>query len=135
MIKKRVEKRAKEISEKFKLKNIKIIGASSFVNFFGKESLGLRQIRGMGNLFLIGGPENVLFFEMWKPKREVFIPIREITGYEITKWHLKKTKGRPLLKVLFTNEKGEADSVAWLLSNLDEWKGFMDKIVENNQKK
>ena len=105
------------------------------MNFFGKESLGLRQIRGIGNLFLLGGPENVLFFEMWKPKREIFIPIRKITGCEITKWHLKKTKGKPLLKILFTNEKGNADSVAWLLSNLDEWKGFMDKIVEGNQKK
>ena len=135
MIKKRVDKRARFLSEKFKSNNIKVIAASSFVNFFGKESLGLRQIRGMGNLFLIGGPENVLFFEMWKPKREVFIPIGKITGYDITKWYLGKTKGRPLLKILFTNENGKADSVAWLIRNLDEWKGFMDKIVENNQKK
>lgn len=52
MIKKRVDKRAKELMEKFKSENIEIIGASSLVNFFGKESLGVRQVRGMGNLFL-----------------------------------------------------------------------------------
>jgi hypothetical protein len=132
VIKKRVDKRAKELSEKFKSENIEIIGASSFVNFFGKESLGIRQTRGMGNLFLT---KDVLFFEMWKPKREFNIPIGKITGCEITKWHLKKSKGKNLLKVLFTNEKGEKDSVAWLIRNLDEWKSFMDKIVENNQKK
>ena len=135
MIKKRVDKRAKELMENFRVKNIEIIGACSFVNFFGKESLGMRQIRGMGNIFLLGKPEYRLYFEMWKPKREFNIPIVNITGCEITKWHLKKSKNRPLLKILFTNEKGEADSVAWLIRNLNEWKDSIDKIVEKNQKK
>jgi len=87
-------------------------------NFFGQESLKLRQVRGNGVLVLT--PE-VLYFEMWVPRKVLQIPITDIIDIEVTKWHLKKTKNRDLLKVHFMNMSGEPDSAAWLVNNLDFW--------------
>ena len=87
-------------------------------NFFGQESLKLKQVRGNGVLILT---PSELFFEMWLPKRIFQIPITDIIEIEKTKWHLKKTKSRDLLKIIFTNPTGEIDSAAWLIRDLDMW--------------
>ena len=109
-------KRSKSILEKFEGKDI--IRALVGANFFGQESLKLRQVRGNG-VFVLTSKE--LYFEMWMPKRVYRIPIYSIIDIEETKWHLKKTKSRPLLKVIFTNPTGETDSAAWIVKDLDLW--------------
>lgn len=118
-------KRAKEVLDKSKGKDV--LGVSSSANFFGQESLGVTQLRGNGVLVLTN---EELYFEMWLPKREFHIPISSIVDIETPKSHLGKTKFRPLLKVVFKNEKGEIDSVAWLLRNVPHWKEGLKKLSQ-----
>jgi hypothetical protein len=124
-VKKLEKKRAREVLDRFKDKQI--YGVSSNASFFGQESLSMTQIRGNGVLVLT---ENELFFQMWAPEKELGIKITDITGVEIPRTFLGKTKGKPLLKVLFKNEKGESDSAAWLVNKLSDWQTAMDKIAK-----
>ncbi len=100
----------------------KCVGA----NFYGQESLGVRQIRGNGVLLLTN---DELIFELWLPKRILRIPISSIIGLDQTKWHLKKTKGVNLLKVLFTNEENNADSAAWQVRDIEDWNSFLRSLI------
>ena len=118
-------KRTRSILERHK--NKEIILTSIGANFFGQESIGLKQVRGNGILILT---EQEVIFEMWIPKKELFIPLSTIKKIEIAKWHLKKTKSRPLLKIHFINDKGALDSAAWLISDLEDWiQAIKSKIV------
>ncbi|MHA1121367.1 MAG: hypothetical protein ACTSPC_00965 [Candidatus Heimdallarchaeota archaeon] len=119
--------RSKSILKKFGDKDIirVFVGA----NFFGQESLKLRQVRGNGVLVLTS---KELYFEMWIPKRVFRIPLYSIIDFEETKWHLRKTKNRPLLKIIFTNQKGETDSAAWIVRDLDLW---VNDILSQMKKK
>lgn len=83
-------------------------------NFFGQESLGMGQIRGNGTLVITD--EN-LYFQLWLPKREFWIPLNSITAIEMPRSHLGKSKLRPLLKVVFQNEQDQRDSMAWLVAD------------------
>ena len=87
-------------------------------NFFGIESEGMTQMRGNGTLILT---DEELYFQMWIPGRELSIRLDRISGTDIVKKHLGKTKLRPLLKVIFRNRKGEHDSAAWLVENPRVW--------------
>jgi hypothetical protein len=119
-------KRSKDIISKFN--EVDILQIHAGANFFGQESKGLRQIRGNGVLILT---EHELYFEMWVPKNRICrILIRDIIQIEITKWHLKKTKSRPLLKVIFTNNLGKKDSGAWLVRDLDNWIETIQRLVD-----
>ena len=111
-------KRIKEILEPFDGVQVKISAKS--VNYLGQESKGLGQVRGNGCLVLT---ESELFYEMWAPKRILRIPLNNIKSVENPppKWHLKKSKGRPLLKVHFINDEGKEDSAAWIVPYLDQW--------------
>jgi len=81
-------------------------------NSFGVQSQGVTQVRGNGVLLLT---PRELRFRMWAPARRQDIPLNRIVGTEVARSHLGKTKGRPLLKVRFTNGQGADDSVAFLV--------------------
>jgi len=117
-------RRAHEVVSQFKEK--KIHGVTSSANFFGQQSKGMGQVRGNGVLVLT---EDELYFQLYAPKRELAISYAALRGVEVVESFLGKTKFRPLLKVDFVNEQGEADAVAWLVSNLDQWKTGLQKIV------
>ena len=123
-IKKLQARRTKEVLEKFKSKTILDIKPSA--NFFGQESLGYTQIRGNGVLILT---EDELYFEMWTPKRAFRIPISSIQTIDTPRTHLGKTKGHRLIKVTYQNEKGEIDSMAWLVKDLDIYKKSLEEII------
>lgn len=123
------KKRNNEIIAKFQERDILLI--SKEANYFGQESLGLKQIRGNGVLILT--PEK-LFFEMYSPKRKLAINLDSIFEIEKTKWHLKKTKGVPLFKVYFFDEKGEKDSVAWIVKDTDLWITHIEQLLEKKSK-
>jgi hypothetical protein len=112
------KKRIKEIFEPFK--GVPMTKFAQTVNYFGQESKGLGQVRGNGSLILT---DSELYFEMWAPKRVLRIPKHMIKLVENPppKWHLKKSKGRPLLKIHFTNEQGIEDSAAWIVPELEDW--------------
>jgi len=103
-----------------------IIKKCEGANFFGQESLGVRQVRGNGVLLLTN---DELIFEYWVPKRILRIPISKIHGLEQTKWHLKKTKGVNLLKVRFTNKENEEDSGAWWVTDIEDWNKFLESLI------
>ena len=110
------KKRRKSILEN--MKNEKIILGPVPANNFGQESKGKRQVRGLGLLFLT---DKELYFGMYVPKKDFHILIDHIQGISTPKWHLGKTRSKPLLKLTFTNNEGELDSLAWQVKDLDLW--------------
>lgn len=116
MVKKLFQKRIIEILNKFKDKNI--ILSLNNANFFGQQSRKSTQVRGNGVLILTAED---LYFEMWRPKKILQIPISSVLKIEITKSFLHKSVFRKLLKVVFTNQEGEEDAAAWWVTSLDKW--------------
>ena len=128
MLKKLFKKRILEIHDKLEEENILIF--DDMVNFFGLESLGIWKTRGNGVLMLT---EEELLFGMWKPKKELIIPVKSITKISNPKSHMHKSVFKPLLKVIFKNEKGNDDSAAWLVHDLNRWNEILnDLILKNN---
>jgi len=127
MLKKLFRKRINEIHEKFKDKKILLVDDIS--NFFGLESLDVWKIRGNGVLLLT---EEELFFGIWKPQKELSIPIKSIINITNPKSHMHRSIFRPLLKVTFKNINGENDSAAWYVQNLDKWSDVISKLVSKN---
>jgi hypothetical protein len=126
MVKRLFKKRIEEIIAKFQ--GNEILKLSESANYFGLESKGVRQIRGNGVLILT---KKKLYFEMWaKPKTIVEIPINSIQKIERAKSHLRKNIIQKLLKVYFVNEKGNLDSVAWMVRDLEEWIQFLENMKQ-----
>lgn len=124
MVARMFKKRIKEILAKFQ--ENEIVKVSESANYFGLESKGVKQIRGNGVLILT---KEKLYFEMWvRPKTIIEIPNNSIQKIESVKSHLKKSRFQKLLKVIFTTERGNVDSVAWLVRDLDEWMRFLEKM-------
>lgn len=123
MVRKLFQKRINDIMDKFKGKDI-IISLKS-ANFFGQQSLKSLQTRGNGVLILT---HKDLYFEMWHPKKVLQIPTSAILKVEITKSFLHKSVFKKLLKVVFQNESGEEDAVAWWVTSLDKWIEELEKV-------
>ena len=123
MVKKLFQKRISETLDKFKDKNI--ILSLNNANFFGQQSHKSTQVRGNGVLILTAED---LYFEMWRPKKILQIPISSVLNIEITKSFLHKSVFRKLLKVVFTNQEGEEDAAAWWVTSLDKWTEELEKL-------
>jgi hypothetical protein len=87
-------------------------------NSLGVESQGKAQVRGNGNLALTA---DELVFAQWVPNRVTRIPRSSILGVTTATSHLGKSLGRPLLKVAWTNERAERDSIALWVRDPDGW--------------
>lgn len=98
-------------------------------NCFGVESRGMAQVRGNGCLCL--GSEQLVFV-LWLPRRMLEIPRSKLIGVEQVKSHLGKTKFVPLLKVIFTNDAGDEDSVAWTVRDLPRWMEELQSVCGAN---
>lgn len=90
----------------------------SDANSFGVESGGAWQVRGNGNLALT---EDELLFAQWVPNRLLRIPRDSIAEVTTVGSHLGKTIRRDLLKVAWTTELGERNSIALWVRDLDGW--------------
>jgi len=123
LVKKLFQKRINEILDEFKDKII-ILSVNN-ANFFGQQSRKSTQVRGNGVLILTAED---LYFEMWRPKKILQIPISSILKIEITKSFLHKSLFRKLLKVVFTNQEGEEDAAAWWVTSLDKWIEELEKV-------
>ena len=108
----------------------KIIHSDSFANYFGLESQGIKQIRGNGILILT---EKELYFELYLPKKTITIPINQITKIETPRSHLGKSKLKKLLKIIYTNQNLEKDSIAWLVKQLPRWIENIENIIERKE--
>ncbi len=100
----------------------RIVAIDEGANSFGVESRGPWQIRGNG--CLAASDEEVVFV-MWLPRRTLRFPRDRITGVERAWSHLGKTIGRPLLRVRFTGDDGQPDSVAWFVRDLPAWEAAL----------
>ena len=87
-------------------------------SFFGQESRGVIQMRGNGTLILT---DTELIFERWVPNTTFRVPLKSIQGIERPTSFLGKTRFAPLLKVVFSNEAMNPDSMAWQVRDLDGW--------------
>jgi hypothetical protein len=87
-------------------------------NSLGVESAGPWQVRGNGSLVLT---EDELLFAQWVPKRLLRIPRHSIVEASKANSHLGKWIGRPLLKITWTRDDGEEDSIALWVKDLDRW--------------
>lgn len=103
----------------------RILMMDETANFFGLESAGARQARGNGCLALTD--QEVLFLQ-WVPRRELRIERARITGVESPTWHLGKSRGHPLLKILFTDERQAPDSAAWQVRDLEGWRTALNEL-------
>jgi hypothetical protein len=100
------------------LQGLELLLEEPGANSFGVESGGPWQVRGNGNLALT---EDELLFAQWVPDRLLRIPRRSIIEVSQTNSHLGKRIGRPLLRVAWTRDDGEEDSIAFWVKDLDRW--------------
>jgi hypothetical protein len=92
-------------------------------NFYGQESAGAAQMRGNGTLVLT---DTELYFERLWPRREYRISLAAIERVEIPSSYLGKTNFQPLLKVVFRNDAGQLDSMAWLVPDVESLKDRLE---------
>ena len=116
-----------EIHEKYEKEKVLIF--DDMANFFGLESLGIWKVRGNGVLLLT---DEELLFGMWKPKKDLIIPVKSITEITNPKSHMHRSVFRPLLKVIFINETGNNDSAAWFVQDLNEWNEILNGLILKN---
>lgn len=126
IIRRDLTRRAEDVLHKFQ--NKQILGVSSNANYFGRESLGMKQVRGNGILVLTN---NELYYQMLLPREELSIPLDHIIGIEDTVSFLGKSRSMPLLKVVFKTEKG-TDSAAWLMKDVNHWKSILVELMDKS---
>lgn len=95
------------------------------VNFFGVESIGMKQVRGNAILILT---EKVLVCRLIAPVRWTEIRIETISGIEHPRSFLGKSKGKELLVVNFTNDKGEPDALGFLVKDPQQWATEINRL-------
>jgi len=114
VIRKILKNRSAGIGRKFEGREI--LYSSPGASYFGRESAGLWQVRGNGDLIIT--PDEV-YFEMWFPKRILVIPMHSVVSVETPKSFKGRSVFRPLLKISFSDEIGRKDSVAWYVKDLE----------------
>lgn len=94
-------------------------------NLFGQESKGVGQIGGTGVLVVT---DSEVYFERYLPKAEFHIPLSSIQSIETPDKYLGKSIGSPLIKLNFTNEQGQADSIVWWVADVESLKTLLESI-------
>jgi len=112
----------KKIAQRYSGQNIILKEESA--NFFGKESLKSKQVRGNGILILT---ENEIYFSMFMPRKEIIVSIDSIHSIDTPISFLGKTKFKPLLKINFEARQEVQDSAAWLVRDVEKWKKEIQK--------
>lgn len=95
-----------------------VVLVDKMANFFGRQSLGMTQLRGNG--CLVASDDDLLFVQLM-PLRAFEIPRKDITAVETPSSFLAKSRFTPLLKLDFTTSDGQRDSAAWQVRDLDAW--------------
>lgn len=122
MLRRQFAERERVARERFPNAKMIIRGA----NFFGQQSLGVTQGRGNGILVLT---DTELYFERLLPRKEFHIPLAAIQSIETPTSFLTKTVFRPLLKVVFQNDAGQIDAMAWYMEDVEGTKRTIEGAI------
>jgi hypothetical protein len=87
-------------------------------DFYGQESMGPRQVRGVGMLALTA--DELVFFQLVKDA-DVRVPRSAITGVEVGREFLGKTHNRDLLLITWASGEEEPDQVAFHIDDMATW--------------
>lgn len=117
--------RSLEVSASASYRSADVLMKDTRVNFFGIESVGVRQIRGMGSLVLT---RTHLHFFRYFPRLDITIAVDSITEVALAGSHLSKLASRhQLLKVKFSTNDNE-DSIAWSVAEVHSWKSQIEAL-------
>ncbi len=92
------------------------------VMFRAQESYGYSQTSGTAYMVLT---EQALYFELVLLDRSLMIPRSKITDVDKVYRLLGVSPGRLMLKISFTDEKGQADAIAVTMPDMDVWAGAL----------
>ena len=109
-------KQANQLLEEFKEENI--VAYTSAANYIGVESSGYEQVRGNSFLMLTS---QFLLLERLAPRKRLMIPLRKIFRVDQVASFLGRRNIKPILRVAFTNDEGEQDTLGILLKDPDKW--------------
>ena len=93
--------------------------ATEHIRFRAIESSGYSQTQGMGYIALT---EDFLYFELILLDLVVNVPVLQLQGAEFV-FRLKGVSpAKKMLRIMFKNEKGEDDSIAINVKDMEAWK-------------
>jgi len=95
-------------------------------NFSGFSSKRGGQIRG--NCLLALYPDEIIFI-MWAPRKVIRIPMRSVSHVDTVRNHAGRWLPYPQLHIVYTDETGAVDGVAWALSHPEHWVETVMSIV------
>ena len=98
--------------------------------YVARESDGLSHFRGIGYLVLT---EKELFFERQLKSIIIHIPISSIISIGKTKRLGGQSPGPLMLKVIFKDQSGETDAIAWKVRELDGWIAKLTELVNHGK--
>ncbi len=94
-----------------------ILKSTVSANYFGRQSLGGRQVKGNGALVLT---KDTLYFKRAVPHLEIIIPLTSILEISMPRSFNGRSVGGKLLCVEYKKEQ-EQDAIAWSLPGTGEW--------------
>ena len=108
-----------------KIKGQKVIMPTEHIMFRALESSGYSQTSGMGYIALT---ENFLYFELVLLDLVITVPTPRLQGAEFVHRLKGVSPGRKMLRIMFTNENGEDDSIAINVKDMQHWKNAISDI-------
>ncbi len=110
-----------------KIKGQKIIMPTEHIMFRAVESSGYSQTSGMGYIALT---EKVLYFELILLDLVITVPTDRLHGSEFVNRLKGVSPVRKMLRIMFTNESGEEDSIAINVKDMEKWKHAIADICK-----
>jgi hypothetical protein len=95
-------------------------------DYYGQESMGARQVRGVGMLALTA--EELVFFQLVKDA-DVRVPRADITSVEVGREFLGKTVNRDLMLVSW-GSGDDTDRAAFDVPDIEAWQTDLGRSAE-----
>ncbi len=103
----------------------KIVWQTKASNFVGQQSQGPAAVHG--NAFLAVTRDEI-YSLMWIPRRELRIPLRNVTGVELVRSFMGRSRGQRMVKVTFRSEAGGQDSAAWAVADPEALRDLISRL-------
>ncbi len=113
-----------------KTKGQKVIMPTERVLFRALESSGYSQTTGMGYLALT---ETFLYFDLILLDLEITVPIADLKGAEFVRRLKGVSPMKKMLRIKYTNEKGEDDSIAINVKEMEHWRKTISRMSRGRE--